>query len=541
MASIFSLYGNIFVENEDANKKIEETTKKGESGSKTLAQSLGSAAKTVGQIGTAVVGATTAAVGGLMAMANKTAETADTFDKASFRTGLQVEELQRLNYAAGQSGVELSTLEKSAKKLNDRLGEVSEGNEKSVEMFEKLGVSVRNADGSMRSTTDIYNETISRLADMGDTAEATAIGTDLFGKAFTDMKPLLAAGSEGIDELKNRADELGIVMGEEAVTAGVVFGDTLADIKMSLGGVFNSVMGSLIPVIQQVLDLVLNNMPMIQSMISTLTPVLVGLLETILPIFMDFVNTILPITLDLITQLMPFITNIIQTLLPIFAELIAILLPPLVQIISALLPPLLEILNALMPLLRPILDLLTWAINTVLMPIINVLTSIISLIAKNLTVTIQALTPVVKGVLSIFQDVFGKIYNVVKAPINFVIDGINTFIQALNKVKVPDWVPGVGGKGINLPLIKKLRVGIDYVPYDEMPAFLHKGEKVLTKEEAREYRQNKNIVVQSNNLTKEDIADAFKEAIKSFKGKVVLDDREVGKFIIDTMEGVIYG
>lgn len=541
MASIFSLYGNIFVENEDANKKIEETTKKGESGSKTLAQSLGSAAKTVGQIGTAVVGATTAAVGGLMAMANKTAETADTFDKASFRTGLQVEELQRLNYAAGQSGVELSTLEKSAKKLNERLGEVSEGNTKSVEMFEKLGVSVRNADGSMRSTTDIYNETISRLADMGDTAEATALGTDLFGKAFTDMKPLLASGSEGIDELKNRADELGIVMGEEAVTAGVVFGDTLADIKMSLGGVFNSVMGSLIPVIQQVLDLVLNNMPMIQSMISTLAPVLVGLLETILPIFMDFVNTILPITLDLITQLMPFITNIIQTLLPIFAELIAILLPPLVQIISALLPPLLEILNALMPLLRPILDLLTWAINTVLMPIINVLTSIISLIAKNLTVTIQALTPVVKGVLSIFQDVFGKIYNVVKAPINFVIDGINTFIQALNKVKVPDWVPGVGGKGINLPLIKKLRVGIDYVPYDEMPAFLHKGEKVLTKEEAREYRQNKNIVVQSNNLTKEDIADAFKEAIKSFKGKVVLDDREVGKFIIDTMEGVIYG
>lgn len=541
MASIFSLYGNIFVENEEANKKIEETTKKGENGSKSLAQSLGSAVKTVGQIGTAVVGATTTAVAGLMAMANKTAETADTFDKASFRTGLQVEELQRLNYACGQSGIELSTLEKSAKKMNERLGEVSEGNKKSVEMFDKLGVSIKNTDGSMRSSTDIYNDVLLKLADMGDTAEATAIGTDLFGKAFTDMKPLLASGSEGITDLKNRADELGIVLSQDSVTAGVVFGDTLADIKMALGGVFNNIMGSLIPVIQQVLDLVIANMPTIQAMISTLAPVLVGLLETILPIFVDFVSEILPILLDLINQIMPFLTNIIQTLLPIFTELLAILLPPIIEIVKALLPPLLEILNALMPLLKPILDLLSWAIDTILMPIINVITSIVNLIGKTLTKVIQGLTPVVKGVLNVFKEVFGAIFNVVKAPINFVIDGINLFIKALNKIKIPDWVPGVGGKGINIPLINKLKVGIDYVPYDEMPALLHKGEQVLTKEEAEEYRQNKNIVVQSNNLTKEDITEAFKEAIKTFKGNVVLDDREVGKFVIDTMEGVIYG
>ena len=540
MASIFSLYGNIFVENEEANKKIEDTTNKGKNSSKTLAQSLGDTAKTVGKIGTAVVGATTAVVAGLGAMANKTAETADVFDKTSLRTGLEVEELQRLNYACGQSGIELTALEKSAKKMNERLGEVSEGNEKSSEMFTKLGVAVKNTDGSMRNSTDIYNDVLSKLADMGDTAEATAIGTDLFGKAFVDMKPLLAEGSEGIDALKNRADELGIVLSEDAVSAGVVFGDTLADIKQSLGGVFNNIMGSLIPVIQQVLDMVIDNLPMIQSMIGTLSPILVGLLEKILPVFMDFVQMIFPLLLDLVNQLLPPIAQIIEQLLPIFTELLAILLPPIIEIVRALLPPLLEILDALMPLLRPILDLLAWAIDTVLMPIINVVTSIINLISKGLTKTIQALTPVVKGVLDVFKNVFGQIFNVVKAPINFVIDGINLFIKALNKIKIPDWVPAVGGKGINIPLISKLRVGMDYVPYDEMPALLHKGERVLTKDEAREYSQSKNIVVQSNSLTKADITEAFVDAIKTFKGKVVLDDREVGKFIIDTMEGVIY-
>ena len=148
MASIFSLYGSIFIDNEKANTAIDQTTNKGKDSEKSFASSVGSMAKSAVKMGAAIVTGTTAAVGGLMALANKTADTADTFDKSSLRTGLQVEELQRLNYAAGQSGVELSTLEKSAKKLNDRLGEVSEGNSKSAEMFEQLGVSVKNADGT---------------------------------------------------------------------------------------------------------------------------------------------------------------------------------------------------------------------------------------------------------------------------------------------------------------------------------------------------------------------------------------------------------
>ena len=537
MASIFSLYGNIFVENEEANKKIEETTKKGEKSSKTLAESLGATAKTVGKIGTAVVGGATAIVTGVGAMATSVADSFGTIDDGAKKVGTSAEEYQKWMYAAKLGGLEASNFEKAMIKQQKAFADAKEGSKGMIEAYERLGININN----IGSSGDAFNEVISKLADMEDETTRNALANDIFGKSYADLAPLLAEGSEGINAWKQECEDLGGVVSGDMVEAGANFGDVIDRIKTGLGGAFNMLIGSLFPILQQILQLVIDNMPIIQGMIDTLAPLLVGLLQTILPIFMDFVSTILPILLDLINQLMPFITNIIQTLLPIFAELLAILLPPLIQIISTLLPPLLEILNALMPLLKPILDLLTWAINTVLMPIINYLSSIINLIAKGLAVAIKGITPVVKGVLTVFKEVFGAIYNVVKVPINFVIDGINAFIKALNKIKIPDWVPGVGGKGINIPLIQKLRVGIDYVPYDEMPAFLHKGEKVLTKEEAQEYRQNKNIVVQNNNLTKEDIADAFKEAIKSFKGKVVLDDREVGKFVIDTVEGVIYG
>lgn len=536
-ASVFSLYGNIFVENEDAKNKIEEITKKGKNSSKTLAESLGDTAKTVGKIGTAVVGGATAVVTGLGAMATSVADSFGAIDDGAKKVGTSAEEYQKWSYASKLAGMEVSKLESLMVKQQKSFTDAKDGSKAMSEAYQRLGLDINN----IGSSGDAFNEVIAKLADMEDETLRNALANDIFGKSYADLAPLLAEGSEGINAWKQEAEDLGAVMSGEMVEAGASFGDSIDRIKTGLGGVFNALVASLFPILQQVLQLVIDNMPIIQSMIDTLAPVLVGLLNSILPVFMDFVQMIFPLLMDLINQLLPPISQIIEQLLPIFTELLAIMLPPIIEIVRALLPPLLEILDALMPLLKPLLDLIAWGINTVLMPIIGYITSVINLISKGLVVTIKALTPVVKGVLSVFKEVFGAIYNVVKAPINFVIDGINTFIKALNKIKIPDWVPSVGGKGINLPLIKKLKVGIDYVPYDEMPAVLHKGEQVLTKEEAQEYRQNKNIVVQSNNLTKEDMTDAFKEAIKSFKGKVVLDDREVGKFVIDTMEGVIYG
>lgn len=538
---IFKLFGSIFVDTKEADEKIEKTDKKG----KKIAETLGNGIKTAAKWGVAIATAAVTAGGALMGVANSSAEYADKFDKASLRTGIEVENLQRLEYAAGQSGVSLETVEKSAKKLNDRMGELSEGNQTTAGMFEKLGVSVYNADGSMRDSNDVFNDTLSSLAEMGDTAEATAIGTDLFGKAYVDMKPLLAAGADGIQELKDRADELGIVMSGDAVSAGVKFGDTVADIKSSLGGLKNTVGAAVTPILQQFADLIIQNMPTIQNMIGQLTPVITNLASQIMPPLMQLVQTLLPIIFDLLSTLLPVFSEIITAILPVVVELLQMLLPPVLQIVQAVLPILVQLIEALLPLLSPIIKLLQpiidlfmallepllQLINMLLPPIINLFTIIINTIlpplqlalgavAKILSGTFkgafEAIRPIVQNIINIFQNIINFVKNVFtgnwraaweniknifsniasglgnifKTPINFIIGLLNGFIRGLNRIKIPDWVPGVGGYGINIREIPRLKVGIDRVPEDYYPAFLDEGERVLTKEENIQYNKN---------------------------------------------------
>jgi len=571
---LFKLFGSIFVDSSEAENSISRTEEKAES----LGSKLGNGIETAAKWGTAIVGGATAAVGGLMAVTNQTAEYADEIDKLSERTGINREELQRWKYAAGQSGADIGKLEVGVKKLSDVMADAMNGNEKTAESFAALGISID--DLKNKSQEEIFSEVMNSLADMEQGATRNALGNDLLGKSYTEMLPLLNAGSDGMQELKDRADELGIVMSEDAVKANVIFGDTLADVKDAFGGIVRDLTNSTLPMLQSFLDFILGNMPMIQGVLENVMGTLGDSVAAVLPFLMTLIQNALPPLIDLFTQiassilppviilftdmlqsvLPPFInlfTSIISTILPPFIDLFQLIigdilpplldqfydiinqvLPPLIElftrVISTLLPPLIElfgeIIYNIMPIvielfakfaeivLPPLMELINEIVQVILPPLLDLFNELAKVVLPLVITIFDALMPVIepamkaiaaviKTVLALikgdwegvwngikeffssylgyivklvegFKKSFGAVFEAIKTivlgvwdgitggikkAINFIIGGINTFIRGLNKIKIPDWVPGIGGKGVNIKEIPMLAAGGEIV------------------------------------------------------------------------------
>jgi hypothetical protein len=506
---IFKLFGSIYVDSDKANESIAKTDKKAESVGGTLLKGVGHAAKFGAGLATAAATGVTA----LGAIAMKATDTAGNIDDITNRVGVSAEEWQKYAYAAKLSGLEQDKLEGIMKKSQTSFANASNGSKKLTEAYKEIGLNIKDI-----KPGDSFDATIKALANMEDKTRRNALASQIFGKSYADLNPLINSGADGIKQMKDEAVKMGAVMSNESVSAGAKFGDTIDKLKMGASGLFAKLGTSLIPILQKFSDMIIENMPRIQGIFATMAPVVMSMFSNLLPPLMQLVQSLFPSLMTIFQSLLPVFTQIISQVLPIFVDLIKMLLPPIMQIVQSLLPPLLSIVQALMPvfrsvmevlkpiialfiqLLQPILTLISQAIaplitklagliNTVLQPIIPIIKSVANVIGNVLGTAFTSLKPYINNVIGYFNglidfftgvftgnwkkafegireivsNIFGGLSNIVKAPINFIIQGLNAFIKGINKVKIPDWVPGVGGKGLHIPEIPMLANGGDII------------------------------------------------------------------------------
>ena len=168
-----------------------------------------------------------AAVGVLIkALADSKNELIDT----ATRTGLTTQTIAGLRLAAEGSGLQLSALATGLQQLPKRMSDFARGTGEAKIAFEQLGVSVTNADGSLRSADSVLKESIGLLQGVESATQRSALATQLFGEAGTGM--LQALSGTRLEEFVDQAERFGVTVGPEAAKAAGDFQRELAQTSM---------------------------------------------------------------------------------------------------------------------------------------------------------------------------------------------------------------------------------------------------------------------------------------------------------------------
>lgn len=190
----------------------------------------------------------------LVGAVSATVEAGSAATDGAARTGLSTQAYQELAYAAEQCGVPLELLEASFGKVSAMAGKAANGDEAAAKAFEALGISVTDANGKVKSSEQLFNETTAALAAIEDPAKRAAAAQALYGESAAKLMPLLSQGTEGIEAMRAEAELLGIVLSDEDVAAADAFGDSMDMLKGVVRGLAFDIGTALLPFLQRLVD-----------------------------------------------------------------------------------------------------------------------------------------------------------------------------------------------------------------------------------------------------------------------------------------------
>lgn len=248
------------------NNKTEETIKQKENLRKKTEDLTSSMNELSKKALVALIAAAAAAGAAIMKLMMDSGKFADDLITLSNKTGISVQQLQELDYAARFVDVSVETMTGSMNKMTKTMDAARDAmatgklNDQ-AQAYQDLGVQITNTDGSLRNNKDVFYEVIDALGKVTNETERDALSMQIFGKSATELNPLIKAGSVELNRLAAEAHQVGAVVSDEGVVALGDFDDNMESLNASTKGLMNEAMAQLAPVINDLVIQLKDNMP----------------------------------------------------------------------------------------------------------------------------------------------------------------------------------------------------------------------------------------------------------------------------------------
>lgn len=387
-------------------------------------------------------------------------------------------------------------------------------NQKAIEGWVQSAINAVKAGAQWISDNRELLATIAKIA-IGMKGAQIAAGGII--TAFKAVKPYVAifkglGGSVG--GLLTKFGPLGIAIG--LFVAALSTTKEGQQIFQQIGSAIGQIMSALQPIIPVITNLISQIATALAPVISTILNTVMQIIPVVMPILTQIITAIGQIIVALtpiITFIVNLIATIISTVLPIVSWIFSNIISPIISFITGFISSVVGFIGGLIGTISGIVGGIVGFVSGIISAVVGVVGGIVGTIVGIVGSVIGAIGGIIRGIVGVvtgvvkaitgafsagwnavksglsalsngIKSIFSAIGGFVKAPINGIIGAINGVIKTINGIKVPDWVPGIGGKHTSFPTIPKLASGgyvsgVGTATSDSNLAALSRGEYVI--------------------------------------------------------------
>lgn len=212
-----------------------------------------------------VSAATGALAGSMVKLGYDAVTNADELMTLSKQTGISTDELQKMQYAADLVDVSVEDITGALKKMKPKM---TDGNE----TFEKLGVSIKRSDGSLRDATAVFYDTIGALSKIQNETERDQVAMELFGKSADSLAGIIDDGGAALKQFGQEAEDMGLILDEDTLTSLNETNDTIDKLKGQLAGTMAQIGADVAEVLAPALEKAAEWIGMVTEKLRSLSP-----------------------------------------------------------------------------------------------------------------------------------------------------------------------------------------------------------------------------------------------------------------------------
>ena len=344
-----------------------------------------------------------------------------------------------------------------------------------VQLLRKNFDKVREAVGRIFGDKglEIFDKIVAAVTAAGDAIKNVFSGGNMDAARQKIESIFGAKGTAVFDGFIRAAQTVGSAIGS---LIGFITEHVVPVAEQVLGVIVSDVIPGIVGGIQQAAPVIMQIVQAIANFIAGIIPVIGGFIAGIMPVISEIITFVQTNVFPIVQQIFSFI---VSTVLPAIVSGVQFLAATITAVLSAVLPVVQTVFTTIWNIIQPIMQQILSVIQAVLPSVLaifqnvfNTIGGVVNGLATVLSGLIQFITGVFsgnwaqawEGIKSVFSGAWDALTSIVKGVINGIIGIINGAIAGLNSIKIPDWVPVVGGKGVNIPQLPTFARGTARTP-----------------------------------------------------------------------------